>query len=202
MNGEMVTTPDGVQMAASSARVLECVRELTAGGELATRAAIVALSGLRKSIVDDRLRSLVDAEMLLRSQSGIYELVRPYPMSRAMSKTILGDGFVKVEIGDHVLDLTPTEDRHLAMLQSGAAAAAQTAGGFATLRAMLAEVMMQLAVVSRDVRRLRENAIRMNKVNHALCLEQGELPLEDVNHGNKGKERNGKAGANKGGSAG
>ena len=196
MNGEMTMTPDGVPIAASSARILECVRELCAAEQFATRAAIVELSGLRKSVVDDRLRTLVDAEQLRRTQSGCYELVRQYPESRAMSKTILSDGFVKVEVGEQVLDLTPTEDRHLALLQAGSASAAQTAGNFAVLRAMLAEVMTQLAVVTRDVKRLRENMSR-SKSNPALCLAQQQLPLEDVNHGNECKETGAKASTRK-----
>ena len=185
MNGEMTMTPDGVQMAASSVRILECVRELAAGNLLATRAAIVELSGLRKSVVDDRLRVLVDDGHLLKVQNGCYELTRPYTTSRAMSKTITGDGFVKVEVGDQVLDLTPTEDRHLALLQAGAATAVQAASGFTTLRAMLTEAMSQLAMVSRDVRLLRASQAKLE--NKVLCLQQPELPLEDVNHGNSDK---------------
>lgn len=106
----------------STKRVLDAVRELRAQDQTATRETVAELTGLKLSIVDDRLRALVDEGELKRLLRGIYELVQKYPPARPMSKTILGDGMLKIEIGDVVLDLTPTEDRNLALLQAGAAA--------------------------------------------------------------------------------
>lgn len=106
----------------STLRVYEAVRDLRAGEQIATRETVAELTGLKLSVVDDRLRTLVDDGQLKRLLRGVYELVETFPPSRAISKTIMGDGFVKIEIGDDLLTLTPTEDRALALLQAGAAA--------------------------------------------------------------------------------
>jgi hypothetical protein len=47
--------------------------------------------------------------------------VEVHPPARAMSKTVLPDGTVKVEIDEDVLTLKPKEDRILAMLLAGSA---------------------------------------------------------------------------------
>ena len=105
----------------STQRVFDAVRDLRSLEQIATRETVAELTGLKLSVVDDRLRALVDDGKLKRLLRGIYELVEAYPASRAISKTIVGNGYVKIEIGDQLLTLTPSEDRDLAMLQAGAA---------------------------------------------------------------------------------
>lgn len=105
----------------STDRIYDAVRELRSLEQIATRETVAELTGLKLSVVDDRLRALVDDGKLKRLLRGIYELVEAYPASRAISKTIVGNGYVKIEIGDQLLTLTPSEDRDLAMLQAGAA---------------------------------------------------------------------------------
>ena len=105
----------------STDRIYDAVRQLRSLEQIATRETVAELTGLKLSVVDDRLRALVDDGRLKRLLRGIYELVEAYPASRAISKTIVGDGYVKIEIGDQLLTLTPSEDRDLAMLQAGAA---------------------------------------------------------------------------------
>lgn len=105
----------------STDRIYDAVRELRSLEQIATRETVAELTGLKLSVVDDRLRTLVDDGRLKRLLRGIYELVEAYPPARVISKSILGNGYVKIEIGDQLLTLTPTEDRDLAMLQAGAA---------------------------------------------------------------------------------
>ena len=105
----------------STDRIYDAVRDLRSLEQIATRETVAELTGLKLSVVDDRLRALVDDGKLKRLLRGIYELVEAYPASRAISKTIVGNGYVKIEIGDQLLTLTPSEDRDLAMLQAGAA---------------------------------------------------------------------------------
>ena len=105
----------------STDRIYDAVRELRSLEQIATRETVAELTGLKLSVVDDHLRALVDDGRLKRLLRGIYELVEAYPASRAISKTIVGNGYVKIEIGDQLLTLTPSEDRDLAMLQAGAA---------------------------------------------------------------------------------
>ena len=85
-------------------------------------------------IVDDRLRALMDDGKLKRVLRGVYVPVEVHPPARCISKTVLTDGTVKIEIGDEVLTLTPREDRALAMLQVGAV---MQVLGIATSKAIL-----------------------------------------------------------------
>lgn len=111
----------------STVRVLEAVRELRAKNQIATRDTVAELTGLKLSIVDDRLSALVGDVKLKRLLRGIYELVEEYPPTRNISKTILDSGYIMIEIAgrdgnpDVVLHLTPSEDRALSMLSVGAA---------------------------------------------------------------------------------
>ena len=104
----------------STQRVLDAVRDLRELDQIATRETVAELTGLKMGIVDDRLRALVDDGKLKRVLRGVYVPVEVHPPSRCISKTVLMDGTVKIEIGDEVLTLTPREDRALAMLQAGA----------------------------------------------------------------------------------
>lgn len=111
----------------STVRVLDAVRELRALDQIATRETVAELTGLKLSVVDDRLSALVGDEKLKRLLRGIYELVEEYPPKRNISKTILDSGYILIEIAgregspDVVLHLTPSEDRALSMLCVGAA---------------------------------------------------------------------------------
>lgn len=108
----------------STQRVFDAVRDLRGQDQIASRETVADLTGIKMSVVDDRLRALVDDGKLKRLLRGIYELVETFPPPRPQSKTILSNGMVVIEIGDVVLHLTPSEDRTLALLQSGAAAQA------------------------------------------------------------------------------
>lgn len=111
----------------STQRVFDAVRDLRAADQIATRETVAELTSIKLSVVDDRLRALVDDGKLKRLLRGIYELVESYPPTRNISKTILDSGYTLVEISgrdgaeDVVLHLTPSEDRALSMLSVGAA---------------------------------------------------------------------------------
>ena len=107
----------------STERVYNTVQELRAADQIATRETVAELVGgnMKQAIIDDRLRALVNAGRLKRVLRGVYELVEVYQAPRAISKTILGNGFVKYDIGDEVLTLTPQEARVMGELSIGAA---------------------------------------------------------------------------------
>ena len=105
----------------STDRIFDAVRELRSLEQIATRETVAELTELKLTVVDDRLRTLVDDGKLKRLLRGIYELVEEYPATRAISKTVLPTGYVKYDIGDEVITLTPVEDRVLAQLGIGAA---------------------------------------------------------------------------------
>lgn len=108
----------------STERIFQAVRELRAMDQIATRETVAELTNLKLSVVDDRLRTLVDDGKLKRLLRGVYELVEAFPEPRAISKTVLPTGAVVYDIGDDVLTLSPQEARVLAELSMGAASTA------------------------------------------------------------------------------
>ena len=105
----------------STQRVFDAVRDLRELDQIATRDTVAEATRLKLAIVDDRLRALVDDGKLKRLLRGIYELVETWPEPRELSCTMLSTGWVKLELGDDLLKLTPTEARR----------AARALGGFA-----------------------------------------------------------------------
>jgi hypothetical protein len=99
--------------------VLQAVQDLHAQEQIVTRETLVEVTGLKLVIVDDRLAALVDDMLIRRVQRGVYVPAEQHPPARVISKMLLPDGTVKIDIGDQVLTLTPREDRMLAALQAG-----------------------------------------------------------------------------------
>lgn len=99
--------------------VLQAVQDLHAQEQIVTRETLVEVTGLKLAIVDDRLAALVDDMLIRRVQRGVYVPAEQHPPARVISKVLLPDGTVKIDIGDQVLTLTPREDRMLAALQAG-----------------------------------------------------------------------------------
>ena len=131
----------------TTALVLEAVQDLHAQEQIVTRETLAELSGLKLSVIDDRLGTLADDGAILRVQRGVYVPAPQHPPARPMSKTVMPDGIVKIEIGDEVLTLTPREDRALANLMAGAAAQAaaiETGRNTAILAAELSEEVKRL----------------------------------------------------------
>lgn len=105
----------------SKAVILEAIQDLHAQEQIVTRETLVQVTGLKLTVIDDRLGVLVDDEKILRVQRGVFVPAPQHPPARPMSKTLMPDGMVKIEIGDEVMTLTPREDRALASLQAGVA---------------------------------------------------------------------------------
>lgn len=99
--------------------ILEAVQDLHAQEQIVTRETLHGLTGLKLSVIDDRVGALIDDGLVVRVQRGVYVPAETHPEARAISKTLLPDGTVKIDIGDQVLTLTPREDRMLARLFAG-----------------------------------------------------------------------------------
>ncbi|AVS68145.1 hypothetical protein C8245_22990 [Paracidovorax avenae] len=120
MNTDTTIDDTEQQRATSSTmKVLEAVRDLHGLQQLVTRETLEQATNLRLHVIDERIRFLINQGLVRRDQRGVYVPVVAWPESRAISKTLLPDGSVKIEIGDVVLLLTPHEDRMLSQLQAG-----------------------------------------------------------------------------------
>ena len=102
-------------------QILDAVQELHSQEQMVTREALLEVTGLKLTIIDDRIAKLVDDGVVLRKNRGVFVPAVQHPPARPISKTVMPDGMVKIEIGDEVLQLTPREDRTLAGIQAGAA---------------------------------------------------------------------------------
>jgi alcohol dehydrogenase class IV len=132
--------------------VLEALQDLHSQEQIVTREAIAVLTGLKEGVVDDRLKHLVNEGLAARVQRGVYVPVEQHPPARHISKTILPDGTVKIDIGDQVLTLTPREDRMLANLQAGV-----------TLQSASVELGHQTALMTGAMNS------RLNRLERILC---------------------------------
>ena len=103
-------------------QILDTVQELHNLEQIVTREAVKEATGLPLTTVDDRLATLVDRGDITRIGRGVFVPAVRHPPARPISKTVLPDGSVKLEIGDEVLTLTPREDRHLAAMMAGSVA--------------------------------------------------------------------------------
>lgn len=100
--------------------VLDAIKDLHDREQVVTREALSEVTGLKLTIVDNSLKTLVNDHLIVRANRGVFVPTVQHPPARAISKTVLPDGRVKIEVGDVVLELTPKEDRALAGLMSGA----------------------------------------------------------------------------------
>lgn len=148
----------------STQRVYDAVQELRALGQEATRHTVAQLTGLKMSVVDDRLRTLVHDERLTRTVRGVYELAKQYPPPRPMFFGILADGFVKVEVGDDVLTLSPEEARTMG----------RGLGGFAEDARVLESTRAQHGAVTELTTHLKKHS--------RLVAEQVEHLKKEVRH--------------------
>lgn len=136
--------------------VLDALRDLHQKEQIVTRETLHELTGLKLSIIDDRLKALIEEMLIVRVGRGVFVPAEQHPPARPMSKTLLPDGTVNLEIGDTVLILTPAEDRMLASIQAGV-----------MMQAAAIEVGHQTAALSGELRQ------RLN------CVERGMAGVLD-----------------------
>ncbi|QEL64758.1 hypothetical protein OTERR_12820 [Oryzomicrobium terrae] len=143
--------------------VFEAVQDLHAMEQVVTRETLAEHTGLKLTVIDDRIAILVDDGAVLRVQRGVFVPAPEHPPARPISKTILPGGAVKIEIGDDVLTLTPRESRMLGELTAGAGQqyAAVEAGH-------------QAAVVNAEL------ALKVKQLQRRLVLLEGGGPPEQL----------------------
>ena len=140
----------------STQRVYDAVRDLREADQIATRETVAEMTGLKLSVVDDRLRALVDDDRLRRLLRGVYELVEVFPAPRVMSCTILSNGWVKIEIGNEMLTLTPTEARRATRALGGFAEDARVLETTKAHLFLATEIAAQVESQRREIREIRQ----------------------------------------------
>lgn len=85
------------------------------------RKSLSEATGLKPQIVDDHVERLILHGKLRRLGYGVLEVVEQFPAPRPISKTVMPNGLVKLEVDDVLLELTPKEARTLAGMFSAEA---------------------------------------------------------------------------------
>lgn len=99
---------------ASRAIVSACIKQLTDEHGSATYQQIIDAAGISPHIVKERCDQLVNVtHEVERISRGVYRAIKAFARPRPISKTMLADGEVVLEIGDDVIHLTPQEDKML-----------------------------------------------------------------------------------------
>jgi len=151
----------------STQRIYEAVRELRQLEQTATRESVADLTGLPLSIVDDRLRTLVDDGKLKRLLRGIYELVEQFAPPRPMSCSILTDGQVNFEIGDAVILFSPQEAR----------SAARALAGFAEDARVIESTRQHLFLATELAAKVKKLEIELKALRQSCDTRQISLPV-------------------------
>lgn len=139
----------------STQRVFDAVRDLRELDQIATRETVAELTGLKLSVVDDRLRALVDDGKLKRLLRGIYELVEQWPEPRTIYCGILPNGWVKMEIGEEVLTFTPSEARRASRALGGFSEDARVIESTNQHLFLATEMAAKVEALGREIRALK-----------------------------------------------
>lgn len=103
----------------TSQLVFECIQDLHNREIPVTRERLAARFGVAMMVVDHHIKQLLSSDRIIKVRAGLYAPKFVEPQSRAVSTTFLNNGFIKLEIGDDVLQLTPTESRWIARAMAG-----------------------------------------------------------------------------------
>lgn len=146
----------------STIMILEACIDLHNQGQLITRDTLqVALPLLTKGKIDDRLSYLVDNDYLNRVERGVYVPVQKHRAARMISKTVLDDGTVKLEIGDEVvLTLTPKEARDLGGLMVSDAMQYSNIELGRSMSFVTNNIASQVNRLARSIERIHEDKIQ------------------------------------------
>ena len=155
MTSSRIAATTDMSEGTSTRSVLDAVQELFALEQLVTREALSQMLDLPAVVIDDRIGTLINADMVVRIRRGVYAPKEQHAPARVISKTLLPDGTVKIDIGDDVLTLTPKEDRMLAAIQAGVVlqTASIEAGHHSAI--MAADLSVQVKSLRRELSALR-----------------------------------------------
>ena len=132
--------------------IFEAVQDLHRREQVVTCETLAEMTGLKLSIIDDRLGHLVDNGKIRRVQRGVFVPMEQHKPARPISRTLCPDGTTVLEIGDTVMILSPRESRMLGELLAGSGreyAAIEIGHEAARLNAVLAA---QVSEVRRELR--------------------------------------------------
>lgn len=136
--------------------VWETILQLANDGRLITRRNLREVTGLSYEQIDECVKRLEDGGKVIKAGAGLIEVVPLYPPQRAQSLTTLPDGRVKWEIGDVLVEFTPTEARDHSMLFAGFARQFEELEISNKALARTAELALEVKQLKREVAALKQ----------------------------------------------
>ena len=99
--------------------VWETILDLANDERSITRQVLRDVTNLSYEIIDDHIKKLENKGKVVKVGKGMIEVVVKYPPERVQSLTPLPSGKVKWEMGDILVEFTPTEVRRHSMMFAG-----------------------------------------------------------------------------------
>lgn len=96
--------------------ILDTIIDLHNQEQIVTRQLLAQVLGFKSNTITNNLLTLMEQGYIYRVERGIYAPTDQHAPARVISKIVLSDGTVKLDIGDDVLTLTPKEARILGSL--------------------------------------------------------------------------------------
>lgn len=158
--------------------VYSAALDLHQSQQLVTRENLQKATGQKLSVIDDRIKVLVDDGYLIRLERGLFAPVFKHHETRIISKTHLPDGSIKIDIGDDVLSLTPHEAMILGKALLGEAICLSTiemGNQFSIQNALMQNDMIKL---KQQIQYLHKKAHQKNQPN---LFNDGEENGEERN---------------------
>ena len=134
--------------------VFEAIRQIHDAGSEPTRERIVAMTGLKPTTVDDRIKVL-RGEGMISPHKQCYRPLHQHVAAQAVSCTVMPNGVYKIEKGDEVMTLVPAEARQLAPMLAGKALEASALERVQEMEARMVEMAQHLREIDRRYKALR-----------------------------------------------
>ncbi|KGG90971.1 hypothetical protein P245_14505 [Comamonas thiooxydans] len=138
--------------------VFEAIRQIHDAGGEPTRERIVALTGLKPTTVDDRIKVL-RGEGMISPLKQCYRPLHQHVAAQAVSCTVMPNGIYKIEKGDEVMTLVPAEARQLAPMLAGKALEASALERVQEIEARMVEMARTLQETERRYKALYKKRV-------------------------------------------
>lgn len=158
--------------------IYQAAVDLHNAGRVISRQVLQRITEIKMGIIDDHVTRMVDNGRLRRVTSGVLELVEQFPPNRPYSKTVLANGITKLELGDQLLEATPSEIRVVALSLLGEATELATIRGERDVHDIVARSERQMEEMRRQLVESRRQIDTLTR--HVAKLQssaQGELIL-------------------------
>lgn len=99
--------------------IWDAVVDLYNQEQVVTRQTLQEVTGYKVGLIDDHIKSMIEAEQVKRVKDGVFVPVPRYSPPRPITGSMTTDGFFVLEVGDVVLVLQPKEARMAGALLAG-----------------------------------------------------------------------------------